>query len=394
MNVNFNIKENVDRIYPEIVKIRRHIHENPELSQHEKETSALVCRVLDKYGISYQRGIAGYGVVARIGHGQKAVGIRADMDALPISENTGLPYASKVEGVMHACGHDMHTAILLGTAMLLKELEPELDANDSAVKLFFQPAEETIGGAKQLIKAGCMENPKVDKVIALHIDPNYKTGTVVLKYGPMNAATQEFEITVNGKSGHGAHPEVGIDAIVMASNIVTSLQTISSRFNAPTTPVIVNIGKFHAGEAANVVAGTAKLKGTMRALEPDIMEANKNKLTRIVDGICSAYGGSADIYWHDDGYPALINNDSVCALVEDVARELYGDEAIAIMPEPSLGADDFAYFAMAADSCYFNIGVTPENEDSCPLHNEHLAPSEDAMKVGIAVEVASVLKML
>ena len=394
MNVNFNIKENVDRIYPEIVKIRRHIHENPELSQHEKETSALVCRVLDEYGISYQRGIAGYGVVARIGHGQKAVGIRADMDALPIHENTGLPYASKVEGVMHACGHDMHTAILLGTAMLLKELEPELDANDSAVKLFFQPAEETIGGAKQLIEAGCMENPKVDKVIALHIDPNYKTGTVVLKYGPMNAATQEFEITVNGKSGHGAHPEVGIDAIVMASNIVTSLQTISSRFNAPTTPVIVNIGKFQAGEAANVVAGTAKLKGTMRALEPDIMEANKNKLTRIVDGICSAYGGSADIYWHDDGYPALINKDSVCALVEDVARELYGDEAIAIMPEPSLGADDFAYFAMAADSCYFNIGVTPENEDSYPLHNEHLAPSEDAMKVGIAVEVASVLRML
>ena len=394
MNVNFNIKENVDRIYPEIVKIRRHIHENPELSQHEKETSALVCRVLDESGISYQRGIAGYGVVARIGHGQKAVGIRADMDALPIYENTGLPYASKVEGVMHACGHDMHTAILLGTAMLLKELEPELDANDSAVKLFFQPAEETIGGAKQLIEAGCMENPKVDKVIALHIDPNYKTGTVVLKYGPMNAATQEFEITVNGKSGHGAHPEVGIDAIVMASNIVTSLQTISSRFNAPTTPVIVNIGKFQAGEAANVVAGTAQLKGTMRALEPGIMEANKNKLTRIVDGICSAYGGSADIYWHDDGYPALINKDSVCALVEDVARELYGDEAIAIMPEPSLGADDFAYFAMAADSCYFNIGVTPENEDSYPLHSEHLAPSEDAMKVGIAIEVASVLRML
>ena len=394
MNVNFNIKEKVDKIYPNIVKIRRQLHENPELSQQEKETSALVCRVLDKSGISFQRGIAGYGVVARIGHGQKAVGIRADMDALPIYENTGLPYASKVEGVMHACGHDMHTAILLGTAMLLKELEPELDANDGAVKLFFQPAEETVGGAKQLIEAGCMENPKVDKVIALHIDPNYKTGTVVLKYGPMNAATQEFEITVNGKGCHGAHPEGGIDAIVMASNIVKSIQTISSRFNAPTTPVIVNIGKFQAGEAANVVAGTAQLKGTMRALEPGIMEANKNKLTRIVDGICSAYGGSADIYWHDDGYPALINKDSVCALVEDVARELYGDEAIAIMPEPSLGADDFAYFAMAADSCYFNIGVTPENEDSDPLHSEHLAPSEDAMKVGIAIEVASVLRML
>ena len=210
----------------------------------------------------------------------------------------------------------------------------------------------------------------------------------------MNAATQEFEITVNGKGCHGAHPEGGIDAIVMASNIVTSIQTISSRFNAPTTPVIVNIGKFQAGEAANVVAGTAQLKGTMRALEPGIMEANKNKLTRIVDGICSAYGGSADIYWHDDGYPALINKDSVCALVEDVARKLYGDEAIAIMPEPSLGADDFAYFAMAADSCYFNIGVTPENEDSYPLHSEHLAPSEDAMKVGMAIEVASVLRML
>ena len=394
MNVNFNIKEKVDSIYPEIVKIRRQLHENPELSQQEKETSALVCKVLDEHGISYQSGIAGYGVVAQIGHGSRAVGIRADMDALPVCENTGLPYASKVEGVMHACGHDMHTAILLGTAMLLKELEPEINSNDSAVKLFFQPAEETIGGAKQLIEAGCMENPKVDKVIALHIDPNYKAGTVVLKYGPMNAATQEFEVTVNGKGCHGAHPEGGVDAIVMASNIVTSVQTISSRFNAPTTPVIVTIGKFQAGEAPNVIAGTAKLKGTMRALEPEVIDSIRNKFAQIVDGICAAYGGSADIYWHNDGYPALINSDSVCALVEGVARELYGDEAIAIMPEPSLGADDFAYFAMAADSCYFNIGVTPENEDSYPLHNEHLAPSEEAMKVGIAVETCSVLRLL
>ena len=155
-----------------------------------------------------------------------------------------------------------------------------------------------------------------------------------------------------------------------------------------------SIGKFQAGEAPNVIAGTAKLRGTMRALEPAVMDSIRDKFSQIACGICEAYGGSADIYWHNDGYPALINSDSVCALVEGVARELYGDEAIAIMPEPSLGADDFAYFAMAADSCYFNIGVTPENEDSYPLHNEHLAPSEEAMKVGIAVETCSVLRLL
>ncbi|MDY6038714.1 MAG: M20 family metallopeptidase [Eubacterium sp.] len=389
-----DIKKEIEQIYPEIVKIRRHLHENPELSEHEEKTAAYVCDILDKHNIKYQSGIAGFGIVAQIGGGSKAVGIRADMDALPVLEATDLDFASKTDGVMHACGHDIHTAILLGSAMLLKKMENKINRVDGAVKLFFQPAEETVGGAEKMIAAGCLENPKVDRVISLHIDPVYPSGSVIFKYGAMNAATQGFNIIVNGKSCHGAHPEGGIDAIVVASEIVTSLQTISSRFNAPTTPVIVTVGAFHAGDAGNVIAGTAKLTGTVRALAPDVMDASKEQLERIARGIASAYGGTAEVIWHNDGYPALINDDETTALVESCAKELYGDENIIIMPEPSLGADDFAYFTEAAKGCYFNIGVTKQGETIHPLHNEHLSPDEESMKTGIAVEIASVIKML
>ena len=333
-------------------------------------------------------------VVAQIGHGSRAVGIRADMDALPVTECTGLEYASKTTGVMHACGHDMHTSILLGTGMLLKSLESEIDAAGGAVKLFFQPAEETVGGAERMIKEGALEDPRVEAVIALHVDPYHAPGTTVLCYGPMNAQTQGFNLLVHGRSCHGAHPDLGVDAIVMASDIVLSLQTLSSRFNAPTTPVIVTIGTIKAGTAANIVAGEVEMRGTMRALTPEVMDANKKRFEELIAGVASGYGGSAEVIWASDGYPALINDDEVTDIVKESAAELFGPDSVATMKEPSLGGDDFAFFTKAVKGCYFNIGVTEPGAPVYALHNEHFAPSEEAMKTGIAVETLAALKLL
>ena len=388
------ILQQTENIYPQVVEWRRYLHSHPELSCHEESTSAFICGVLDDLNIPYQSNVAGFGVVAQIGHGSHAVGIRADMDALPVTEATGLEYSSLNPGVMHACGHDMHTAILLGTGALLKERESEIDTMDGAVKLFFQPAEETVGGAAPMIAAGCMENPTVERVLSLHVDPFYPLGTAVFRYGAMNAQTLGFEMTVEGKSCHGAHPDGGIDAIVMASEIVTAFQTISSRFNSPTTPVIVTVGTFNSGTAGNIVAGTAELTGTVRALSEEVMENNKRLMQQIAGGIAQAYGGKAEIRWSDDFYPALINDDAVTSLVADCAKELFGTDNVAFMPEPSLGGDDFAFFAKAAPGTYFGIGTTAPGDEAFSLHNEHYAPSEEALKTGIALESAATLKLL
>lgn len=389
-----DIKKEVEKIYPLAVEIRRHLHANPELSEHETETAKYISEILTEYGVRHTCGIAGNGIVAVIGEGERAAAVRADIDALPVTECTGLSCSSLRSGVMHACGHDMHTAILLTAGIILKSIESELTDANHAVKLFFQPAEETVGGAKRMIDEGCMQNPKVEGVIALHVDPANKSGTVALKYGPMNAQTQGFKLIVRGKSCHGAHPEGGIDAIVIASSIVNALQTIPSRFNAPTTPVVVTVGTFHAGEAGNIVSGEAVLTGTIRALKPDIMAANKTQFESVASGIASAWGGSAEVCWEDDFYPALINDDSVTALIEETAAELFGKEKIMIMKEPSLGADDFAFFTEAVKGSYFNLGTAVDGEPVYPLHNEHFAPCEEAMKTGIAVETAAVLKLL
>ena len=389
-----DILKETERVYPKVVEMRRHLHAHPEVAQQEKETSAFVCARLDELGIRYHANVAGYGVVAEIGEGELAIGIRADMDALPVTEETGLPYCSQNPGVMHACGHDMHTACLLGTAEILKGVEGELTKAGRMVKLFFQPAEETIGGAERMIKEGYLENPKVTHMLAYHVDPLYPTGTAVFCYGPMNAETQGFGITVKGFSCHGAHPERGVDAIVMASAIVQALQSISSRFNAPTTPVIVTIGAFHAGNAGNVVAGTAELTGTMRALTPEVMQFNKAKLEQIISGVAAAYGGTAEVHWDSDGYPALINDAEVTHMLEDLAGELLGKDKIAIMPEPSLGGDDFAFFTKETKGCYFDIGTQVPGGPFYMLHNEHFVPDEESMKAAIAMEVGGVLRLV
>ena len=282
----------IDRVLPEVIAIRRHVHMYPELSGEERETTAYLCGILEKNGISYTVLPENCGVVASVGKGDSAIGIRAELDALPVTEETGLEYASKNAGVMHACGHDIHFAAALGLLLLLKPHEDELN---HVVKVFFQPAEETVGGADDMIKQGCMRSPTVNKVFGFHISPTKKTGTVEYLSGAMNAAVTDFELTVRGRSCHGAHPEQGIDAIVAASGIVTALQSVPSRRFAPTTPTIVTIGTINGGTAGNVVAGEVKITGTIRALDMGVMADLKEIVRQTCENTAQGFGASAEI---------------------------------------------------------------------------------------------------
>lgn len=387
------IKEQVEQVYEEVLAFRRDLHMHPELSEQEIRTEEKICSRLDALQIPYQRGVAGHGVCAVIRGttADRTVGIRADIDALPVAEQTELAYASLNLGVMHACGHDMHTAILLGTAAILKQ---NADTLPGTVKLFFQPSEETIGGAKQMIDAGCLEDPHVENVIALHVDPMTDLGKLKFTKGCMNAATTEMELTVRGKACHGAHPDTGIDVLPPACSIVAALQTIVSRNLAPTTPAVVTVGTFQSGTAKNVISGEAKLGGTIRALDLDVMAYLKKRVQKIAVDTAEAYDTSCEVFF-EDSYPPLRNSDELSALLLPAMEEVFGTENILRNEIPSLGADDFSYFTQTCRGLYFDLGThDPCSDEYFPLHSEHFAPQEEAVKVGMLAELTAVYTIL
>lgn len=387
------IKAQMEQVGEEVLAFRRDLHMHPELSEHEIRTEEKICSRLDALQIPYQRGVAGHGVCAVIRGttADRTVGIRADIDALPVAEQTGLAYASLNPGVMHACGHDMHTAILLGTAAVLKQ---NADTLPGTVKLFFQPSEETIGGAKQMIDAGCLEGPHVENVIALHVDPMTDLGKLKFTRGCMNAATTEMELTVRGIACHGAHPDTGIDALPPACSIVAALQTIVSRNLAPTTPAVVTVGTFQSGTAKNVISGEAKLGGTIRALDLDVMAYLKERVQKIAVDTAEAYGASCEVFF-EDSYPPLQNSDELSALLLPAMEEVFGTENILRNEIPSLGADDFSYFTQTCRGLYFDLGThDPRSDEYFPLHSEYFAPQEEAVKVGMLAELTAVYTIL
>ena len=392
------VKQKIEEVFPAVVAFRRDLHEHPELSGQEERTSRRIAEELEKLGVSY-RVTPEKAVVGTVpGKGPApsgkytGLGIRADFDALPITEESGVAWASQNPGVMHACGHDMHTAMLLGTAMVLQSMPEAFSGN---VKLLFQPNEEAEGGAENMIKAGCMEDPAVDAVIAFHIEPGIPSGYIQLCPGKMNAATCDVHITVEGVSCHGAHPDRGIDAILAASQIVTALQAVVARNLAPTQPGVVTIGQFHAGHASNVVAGTAELSGTLRALDMKTMAQIKSLVKQTAEGIAAGFGAKA-IVTLTDGYPSLENNIELGKTLEQLAVELVGKDHIDYMEAPSLGADDFAFFTQYCDGVYMNVGTTPKDWSGKPqaLHSEFLCPDEEAMKTGILMEAMAALRLL
>ena len=377
---------------PALEEIFYQIHRRPELGNQERATSDLICRRLAALGIEAVP-MAGTGVmgVIRGGRPGRCLGFRADMDALPIQEETGLPYASQTPGVMHACGHDLHVTALLGAAELLQRRRETLPGT---VKLFFQPDEEGDGGAARMIAAGCMEGPAVDAVLCCHVESGIPTGTVSLCEGPICAASNPFTLILRGKGTHGAKPHLGSDVIVAGSQMVTALQTIASRRTSPTEPVVVTVGSFQAGRACNVLPEEARLTGTLRTMGREARERVKRDVRAMVDGIAAAMGVEADLEIVE-GYPCCDNDPAMTELVRRSAAALLGPEKVLELREPSLGADDFGCFSERVPGCYYYVGVGSEEKGfTSPNHNPRFAVDPAALPIAAALHVQTALDFL
>jgi amidohydrolase len=375
----------------QLIAWRRHFHAHPELGFEEYETSKTIKAFLESEGIEYSE-VSGTGICAIIrGSGDKTIGLRADIDALPLEDKKGCEYSSQTKGKMHACGHDAHTTILLGAAKLLNNMKEELKGN---VKLFFEPAEETVGGARFMIKEGILENPSVDCVIGLHVDENTQVGKVGIKRGVVNAASNPFTIKIKGKGGHGAHPEDTVDPIVIASNVIIALQTIVSREIPPQDPAVVTIGSIHGGTAQNIIPEEVTLSGILRTMRSEHREYVKKRLQEIVQGIVTAMRGTCEINI-EESYPCLYNNDEILDLVESSARSLIGEENIRKLDSPSMGVESFAYFSMERPSAFYFLGVRNEEKGIIhPAHGSLFDVDEDALHIGVAIQCKAAFEYL
>jgi amidohydrolase len=369
-----------------VIELRRAIHRQPELGFEEHQTQALVEKELDAIGVEHRR-LAQTGVVAVVrgalpGH---VVALRADMDALPITERSGLPFASEVAGKMHACGHDAHTAMLLGAA---RELQAMRDRLHGTAVLIFQPAEEGPGGAQPMIEQGALENPKVEAIAMLHVDIRLPAGSISITPGPVNASADELYITIRGKGGHGAYPHTSIDAIPAASAVVLALQNIAAREIDPLKSVVVTIGTIAGGYRNNVIADEVQLSGTLRAHDPQIRDGLEARVRRIVDHGAAAYGATAEIRIVR-GYPPVVND---VELAERFARYMREQTPVRVERfEPTMGAEDFAYFAQHAPAVQVRLGVRSEAAGAIhPGHSAEFRIDEAALPVGVQTLVAFV----
>ncbi len=390
-----DINKRIDEIFDELVEIRRDFHKNPELSQNEFRTQKKIIEYLNSWGIgNYVCAETGAVGIIKGKNKGKTVGIRGDIDALPINEKNNVPYSSIAPGVMHACGHDAHAAIVLGIAKIMKELADTEDSINGNVKLFFQPAEETIGGADRMIQEGCMENPKVDYVLGLHVQPYLNTGKVELKYGKLNAATDSINIVLKGKAAHGAYPDKGIDAIVMAGNVITALQSIVSRNTSPINSVVISLGKISGGVKDNIIADEVKITGTLRTLDDETRQYTKDRISNIVNNVAAAFGGEGITTFYE-GYKSLINDNEVVALIKENAEKLLGKENVEFKDFPSLGAEDFSYFIDAAKGAFFHLGCGNYAKGiTAPIHTEYFDIDEECLKVGVKVQVENIITLL
>ncbi|MBO1065395.1 MULTISPECIES: M20 family metallopeptidase [Nostocales] len=383
-----NVRLEIRALQPQLVEWRRQIHQKPELGFQEKITAEFIAQKLQNWGIVHQAGIAQTGIVAIIkgekpGNG-KVLAIRADMDALPIQEQNQVPYCSQHDGVMHACGHDGHTAIALGTAYYLNQHRKDFSGT---VKIIFQPAEEGPGGAKPMIAAGVLKNPDVDAIIGLHLWNNLPLGTVGVRAGALMAAVELFRCTIFGKGGHGAIPHQTVDSVVVAAQIVNALQTIVSRNVNPIDSAVVTVGELHAGTAVNVIADTARMGGTVRYFNPDLAGFFKERIQQIIAGICQSYGASYDLdYIHL--YPPVINDTGIAELVRSVAEAVI-ETPIGIVPEcQTMGGEDMSFFLQEVPGCYFFLGsANPEKKLDYPHHHPQFDFDETALPMGVEMFV-------
>ncbi|MFW5790452.1 MAG: M20 metallopeptidase family protein [Bacillota bacterium] len=385
------IIELADRIEAEMIGWRREIHMNPELGFEEKETAELISRVLTELGIPHQTGIAGTGVVGLIGDSGPVIGIRADMDALPIQEQGDKEYISQNDGKMHACGHDGHVATLLGLAKAAVELGNELEGR---IKLIFQPAEEGPGGAKPMIEAGVLSEPEVDYMLALHIWNDNEVGYVGTKTGGFFASSDEFDLDILTESSHGASPHEGNDAIVVASEVVQALQSVVSRNIDPTDSAVITVGKIEGGYRRNVIADKVRLEATIRALNSEVRKLLEKRIKEIIEGVARTYGADYDLEYREL-YPPLINDDQVFDKVRESAEEMLGADNFLEIEKPTLGAEDFAYFLQEKPGAMFLVGGRNEAKGiEAPHHHPDYDFDEAALKIGLKVMLNTAIKLI
>jgi len=383
------IRDATQRIEAALIEIRRDIHAHPELGFEEVRTAGVVTRELTRLGISHQTGVGKTGVVGLIEGGRPGpvLAIRADMDALPIEEKSGLPFASTKPGLMHACGHDIHTTTLLGVAAVLKELAPQLAGT---VKLVFQPAEEGVGGMRAMIADGVMDGPKIDRALAFHNHPDMPVGSFGFVHGACLAASDRFEIVVRGRSGHAAYPHTTIDPIVAAAMLVAQLQTVVSREVSPTMPAVVTVGVIQGGTAANIIPDSCTIKGTVRTLHPEARDAAEGAIKRLAEGMLVGMRVACDVEYRR-GVPPLRNDESVLAPAVVAVRKQFGD-AISEF-QPSLGGEDFALMADLVPSFQLRVGSSqPGRNDR--LHNSAYQPDERCIGFGVQALSRAALELL
>jgi amidohydrolase len=373
------IKDLAEALKPRLIEIRRHIHSHPELSGQEYETAAYVAGVLSSCGIVVQKAIGKTGVIGElVGRtDDRLVAIRTDMDALPITERTKLEFASCQPGIMHACGHDVHTTVGLGTAMVLSQLGEVLPGN---IRFLFQPAEEIAQGAGWMVEDGAMND--VSAIFSLHVFPSIPAGSVGIRYGALTAAADDLEIIIMGESGHGARPHEAIDAIWIASQVITTLQQAISRTQNPLRPMVLTIGQISGGRAPNVIADQVKLSGTVRSLHPETHANLPDWIEKIVGNICQTYGATYQMNYRR-GVPSVQNDLALTQLLEASAKEAWGSDRVQILPEPSLGAEDFAVYLQKAPGTMFRLGVGFRDKQNYPLHHPQFEVDESAIVTGV-----------
>jgi hippurate hydrolase len=363
-------------------EIRHHIHHHPELAYEEVATAALVAEKLEAWGWQVTRGVGKTGVVGTLkaGDGTRSIGLRADMDALPITEQTGLPYASGTHGKMHACGHDGHTTMLLGAAQHLAKTRQF----SGTVHLYFQPAEESgiDSGAKKMIEDGLFERFPCDAVFGVHNHPGAEPGKFLFRKGAFMAAGDKATITIEGVGGHAARPHLTVDPIVIASSIVMALQTIVARNVNPSQPAVVTVGTMHSGVANNVIPSSAKLELSVRSFSPEVRALLKQRITELAESQAASYGGKAHVEYVE-GYPVVVNTDAETEFAIEVARELVGAENVEPNADILMGSEDFAFMLEQRPGSFLRLG-NGVGEDGCMVHNPHYDFNDRNLPVGAA----------
>jgi amidohydrolase len=372
-----------------VIATRRDLHRIPETGFNEVKTAAYAAQRMKELGLEVGTGIATTGVVGllRTGKPGPTLMIRADMDALPIAEETGLAFASTHPGCMHACGHDSHMAMALGAASVLSKLKRRFKGN---IKFVFQPAEEGPGGAKPMIEAGVMENPKVDYAIGCHLWAERPEGYIGVRPGPFMAAMDRFDIKIIGKGGHGAQPHLCVDALEVGTQVVAALQRIVSRHMDPIEPAVVTVGSFHAGTAFNITPGEAVMSGTTRTFNQEIWKSWRTRIEQVVRGVCESMGAGyeLDFSW---GYPPTVNDAAMSEVVRRCAVPVVGADRV-VVPDLTMGGEDMSFFLQQAPGCYYCIGVG--REGAAPLHNPKFDFNEDLMQLGVETHCRVALDLL